>query len=117
MVLPVISYSGTFVNQQWPFNPDNPGGAWDYHTSIIPRSRVKSIRVWMQVGDRDLFNPNVMRDDMHDWVLANNRMATVLKERKYHYQYVFTLNSTHCDRAVRYNTLPEALEWVWKGYR
>lgn len=113
----VISYSGTFVNQQWPFNPDTPGGAWDYHTSIIPRSRVKSIRVWMQVGDRDLFNPNVMRDDMHDWVLANNRMATVLKERKYHYQYVFTLNSTHCDRAVRYNTLPAALEWVWKGYR
>jgi len=112
----VISYSGTFVNQQWPFNPDNPGGAWDYHTSIIPRSRVKSIRIWMQVGDRDLFNPNVMRDDMHDWVLANNRMATVLKDRKYHYQYVFTLNSTHCDRAVRYNTLPEALEWVWKGY-
>ena len=29
----VISYSGTFVNQQWPFNPATPGGAWEYHNS------------------------------------------------------------------------------------
>ncbi len=28
----------------------------------------KPIRIWMEVGDRDLFNPNVMRDNMHDWV-------------------------------------------------
>ncbi len=27
----VISYSGTYVNQQWPFNPETPGGAWGYH--------------------------------------------------------------------------------------
>lgn len=113
----VISYSGTFVNQQWPFNPETPGGAWDYHTTLIPRSARKPIRIWMQVGDRDLLNPNVMRDDMHDWVSANNRMASVLKSKGYSYQYVFTLNSGHCDRAVRYGTLPEALEWVWKGYR
>jgi len=113
----VISYSGTFVNQQWPFNPDTPGGAWEYHNKLIAQSPPKPIRLWMQVGDRDLLNPNVMRDDMHDWVAANHRMATVLKSRGYHYQYVFTLNSGHCDRAVRYHTLPEALEWVWKGYR
>jgi len=25
----------------------------------------------MQVGDRDLLNPNIMRDDMHDWVAEN----------------------------------------------
>jgi hypothetical protein len=25
----VITYSGTFVNQQWPFNPAIPGGAWE----------------------------------------------------------------------------------------
>ena len=113
----VVSYSGTFVNQQWPFNPATPGGAWEYHNQLIAQSPTKPIRLWMQVGDRDLFNPNILRDDMHDWVAANNRMATVLKSKGYHYQYVFTLSSTHCDRAVRYNTLPEALEWVWKGYR
>ena len=60
----IVSYSGTYVNQQWPFNPANPGGAWDYHQSLIAGSAKKPIRIWMHVGDRDLFNPNVMRDDM-----------------------------------------------------
>ena len=113
----VISYSGTFVNQQWPFNPDTPGGAWEYHAALIPHTAPKPIRVWMQVGDRDLLNPNLMRDGMHDWVAANNSMARVLKSKGYHYQYVFALNAGHCDRAVRDQTLPHALEWAWKGYQ
>ncbi len=113
----VISYSGTFVNQQWPFDPQTPGGAWDYHTTLIPQSAPKPIRIWMHVGDRDLLNPNVMRDDMHDWVEANHRMAKVLEDKRYHYQYVYALDSGHCDRKVREQTLPQALEWVWRGYR
>jgi len=113
----VISYSGTFVNQQWPFNQETPGGAWEYHTTLIPQSAPKPIRMWMQVGDRDLLNPNVMRDGMHDWVEANHHMAAALKSKGYHYQYVFALNSGHCDRAVLYQTLPQALEWVWRGYQ
>ena len=112
----VITYSGTYVNQQWPFSPETPGGAWDFHEKLIPQSGPKPIRLWMEVGDRDLLNPNVMRDGMHDWVEANNRMATVLKAKGYHYQYVFALNAGHTDRNVRAQTLPEALEWVWKGY-
>jgi hypothetical protein len=47
------------------------------------------------VGDRDLLNPNVMRDNMHDWVEANNRMAKVLKTKGYHYQYLFCRNAGH----------------------
>ncbi len=113
----VVSYSGTYVNQQWPFNPATPGGAWEYHTSLVPNSAPKPIRVWMHVGDRDLFNPNVMRDDMHDWVAANHRMAAVLKAKGYAYQYVFAVDSGHCDRKVREHTLPSALEWTWHGYR
>jgi hypothetical protein len=62
----VINYSGTYVNQQWPFNPKTPGGAWAYHESIFAKAKVKPIRTWMHVRDRDLLNPNVMRDDMHD---------------------------------------------------
>jgi enterochelin esterase family protein len=112
----VISYSGTYVNQQWPFDAASPGGAWEYHTSIVPGSAPKPIRVWMHVGDRDLFNPNVMRDDMHDWVAANHRMASVLAAKGYDYQYVFALDSGHCDRKVREFTLPQALEWTWRGY-
>jgi enterochelin esterase family protein len=110
----VISYSGTFVNQQWPFNPSTPGGAWDYHAGLIAGSPAKPIRVWMHVGDRDLFNPNIMRDDMHDWVAANHRLATVLAQKGYHYQYVFALDSGHCDARVRQQTLPEALEYIWR---
>jgi enterochelin esterase family protein len=113
----IISYSGTFVNQQWPWNPQNPGGAWDYHVGIIAGAQRKPLRIWMHVGDRDLYNPNTMRDDMHDWVAANHRMARVLKEKRYDYQYVFALDSSHCDRRVREQTLPQALEWVWRGYR
>jgi enterochelin esterase family protein len=112
----VITYSGTFVNQQWPFNPETPGGAWDFHERLIPQSERKPIRIWMEVGDRDLLNPNVMRDGMHDWVEANNRTTTVLKAKGYHYQYVFALNAGHVDRGARNQTLPEALEWVWKDY-
>jgi enterochelin esterase-like enzyme len=113
----VISYSGTYVNQQWPFDPATPGGAWEYHRSILPNAPAKPIRIWMHVGDRDLFNPNVMRDDMHDWVAANHRMAAVLESKGYSYQYVFALDSGHCDRKVREHTLPAALEWTWRGYR
>jgi enterochelin esterase-like enzyme len=112
----VITYSGTYVNQQWPFNEETPGGAWDFHEKLIPQSDPKPIRIWMEVGDRDLLNPNVMRDNMHDWVAANNRMAAVLRAKGYHYQYVFALNAGHVERAVRSQTLPEALEWVWQGY-
>jgi len=110
----VLTYSGTYVNQQWPPNPETPGGAWEFHRSLIPNTPRKPIRIWMEVGDRDLLNPNVMRDDMHDWVLANEHMAAVLAARGYHYQFVFARNAGHTDRAVKQQTLPEALEWLWK---
>jgi enterochelin esterase-like enzyme len=112
----VLTYSGTFINQQWPSNPQTPHGAWGFHEHLIPESPVKPIRIWMEVGDRDLFNPNVMRDNMHDWVLANEQMAKVLAAKGYHYQFVFARNAGHVDRAVKQQTLPEALEYVWQGY-
>jgi enterochelin esterase-like enzyme len=112
----VLTYSGTYVNQQWPPNPETPHGAWEFHEHLIPNSPVKPIRLWMEVGDRDLLNPNVMRDEMHDWVLANENMARVLAARGYHYQFVFVRNAGHTDRTVKQQTLPTALEWLWKTY-
>lgn len=112
----VLAYSGTFVNQQWPYNPKTPHGAWEFHEHLIPRSPRKPIRLWMEVGDRDLYNPNVMRDGMHDWVVANEDMAKVLAAKKYHYQFVFARNAGHVDHAVKEQTLPEALEYLWQGY-
>jgi predicted NodU family carbamoyl transferase len=70
----------------------------------------------MEVGDKDLYNPNVMRDNMHDWVEANERMAKVLATKEYRYQFVFAEKAGHVDRTVRMQTLPEALEYIWQGY-
>ncbi len=112
----VLAYSGTDVNQQWPYNAATPHGAWEFHEHLIPDSPAKPLRIWLEVGDRDLLNPNIMRDNMHDWVAANEAMAKVLAAKGYHYQFVFARNAGHVDRAVKQQTLPEALEWLWKGY-
>ncbi|HZD77228.1 MAG TPA: alpha/beta hydrolase-fold protein [Acidobacteriaceae bacterium] len=112
----VLTYSGTYVNQQWPWDERTPHGAWEFHEHLIPESPAKPLRIWMEVGDRDLLNPNVMRDGMHDWVLANEEMAKVLAAKGYHYQFVFARNAGHVDHAVKEQTLPEALEYLWHGY-
>jgi hypothetical protein len=70
----------------------------------------------MEVGDKDLLNPSAMRDNMHDWVQANKNMAKVLAAKGYHYQFVLARNASHCDRRVKLQTLPKALEWLWKDY-
>ena len=107
----VLSYSGTFVNQQWPYSPETPGGAWEFHRSLIPKSPAKPIRLWLQISDRDNFNDS---DGMHDWVLANQLMAAALAGKGYTYQFLFSRDAGHCDRAVKQQTLPQALEWLWK---
>jgi iron(III)-enterobactin esterase len=112
----VLTYSGTYINQQWPWNPKTPQGAWGFHTTLIPKSHRKPLRLWLEVGDRDLYNPNTMRDGMHDWVVANENMARVLAAKHYPYQFLFAKNAGHVDHAVKVQTLPEALEYVWQGY-
>jgi len=112
----VLTYSGTYVNQQWPPDPKTPHGAFEFHEHLIPNSPKKPIRLWMEVGDKDLLNTNTLHDGMHDWVVANEDMAKVLAAKGYHYQFVFAVNAGHVDRNVKMQTLPEALEWVWQGY-
>jgi enterochelin esterase-like enzyme len=111
----VLSYSGTFVNQQSPLNPASPHGAWEYHEHLIPQSERKPIRVWLEVSEND---NGSKRDEasLHNWVLANQRMATELKARGYTYRYVFALGAGHTDHRVTSQTLPGALEWLWHGY-
>jgi iron(III)-enterobactin esterase len=112
----VLTFSGTYVNQQWPHNPETPHGAWAFHEHLIPNSPVKPLRIWMEVGDRDNLNMNALRDNMHDWVVANENMAKVLAAKGYHYQFVFARNAGHTDRSVKQQTLAEALEYLWQGY-
>lgn len=111
----VLSYSGTFVNQQSPESPVTPHGAWEYHEHLIPQSERKPIRVWLHVSEQDL---GFQRDEasLHNWVLANQRMAAALKARGYHYRFVLSKDSKHCDHRVKNQTLPEALAWLWQGY-
>ena len=112
----VLTTSGTFVNQAWPFDEKFPGGAWGFHETLIAKEPKKPIRIFLSVGDKDLLNPNVMRDDMHDWVEANHRMAKVLKEKGYEYQYLFCQGAGHGIGNAQNQFLPHAIEWVWKGY-
>jgi enterochelin esterase family protein len=109
----VLSYSGTFVYQQWPYNAETPHGAWEFHETLVPNSPKKPLRIWMAVSDRDIM---ITRDNYHDWVLANERMAKALEAKGYPYQFVFAKNAVHCDRGVKTQTLPLALEYVWRGY-
>ncbi|HWB32358.1 MAG TPA: alpha/beta hydrolase-fold protein [Acidobacteriaceae bacterium] len=113
----VLTFSGTYVNQQWPTDPKVPHGAWEFHARLIPKSAKKPLRIWMEVGDRDNLNMNALHDGMHDWVVANENMARVLAAKGYPYQFVFARNAGHTDRSVRAQILPEALEYVWQGYK
>jgi enterochelin esterase-like enzyme len=112
----VLTYSGTYVNQQWPHSDQTPHGAWEFHEHLIPNSPKKPLRLWLEVGDRDNYNPNAMRDEMHDWVVANENMVKALAAKGYQYQFVFARNAGHTDGAVKRQTLPEALEYLWHGY-
>jgi enterochelin esterase-like enzyme len=111
----VLSYSGTFVNQENPRNPEISRGAWEYHATLVPNAPTKPIRIWMHVGEMD---NGYTRDEasLHNWVIANQHMAAALKARGYDYRYVFAEKSGHTDGAVINQTLPEALVWLWQGY-
>ncbi len=111
----VLTYSGTYVNQEWPYNAATHGGAWSFHEKLIPNSPVKPIRIWLEVSEND---NGSKRDEasLHNWVMANQRMAAALKAKGYAYRYVFAKNAGHTDGRVTRQTLPGALEWLWHGY-
>ena len=109
----VIAWSCTLVNQQ--AGPDAPHGGWSYHETIIPQSPVKPIRFWLQVGQNDNSSTS-SADSFRNWVLSNARTAAVLKEKGYHYQFLYGLNAGHTPGNVINNTFPQALEWAWQGY-
>lgn len=111
----VLTYSGTYVDQQSPKNPESPHGAWEYHEHLIPNSPAKPIRVWLEVSEKD---NGYDRDEatLHNWVMANQRMAAALKAKGYAYRYVFAKDAKHTDGRVTRQTLAGALEWVWQGH-
>jgi enterochelin esterase-like enzyme len=111
----VLSYSGTFVNQQRLPESAYPRGAWEYHASLIPQNDPKPIRIWLHVSEQDN-GATRAEETFGNWVLANQHMREVLSSKGYDYRYVFSLESRHSDGRVVAQTLPAALEWLWRGY-
>ncbi|HVK57950.1 MAG TPA: alpha/beta hydrolase-fold protein [Candidatus Kapabacteria bacterium] len=117
----LITYSGTFVDQQDDDAAEEakyPLGAWEYHSSmkLIQTGEPKPLRIFTHVSENDL-RAKDPEETYHNWVMANERTAAALKEKGYHYRYVFTKATGHCDRRVFEHTLADTLVWMWRGYR
>ena len=117
----LITYSGTFVDQQDDDAPEEakyPLGAWEYHSSmkLIENTAKKPLRIFTHVSEND----NGAKDPestYHNWVMANERTAAALKAKGYDYRYVFSRASRHCDSNVFEQTLADTLVWMWQGYQ
>jgi iron(III)-enterobactin esterase len=116
----LITYSGTFVDQQDDDAPEEakyPLGAWEYHSSmkLIENSEKKPLRIFTHVSENDN-GAKSPESGYHNWVMANERTAAALKAKGYDYRYVFSKVSRHCDGNVFQNTLADTLVWMWRGY-
>lgn len=117
----LITYSGTFVDQQdddAPQEKDYPLGAWEYHSSmkLIENSEKKPLRIFTHVAENDN-RANDPEETYHNWVMANNRTAAALKAKGYDYRYIFSKSTRHCDKKVFEQTLGDTLVWMWDGYQ
>lgn len=117
----LITYSGTFVDQQDDDAPEEkkfPFGAWEYHSGmkLIQNSEKKPLRIFIHVSEHDN-RANDPEETHRNWVMANQRMAEALAEKGYHYRFIFSKDSRHCDRRVFEQTLADTLVWMWRGYK
>jgi enterochelin esterase-like enzyme len=114
----IVTYSGTFVDQQNPKAPTEaqyPNGAWEYTDQLIAGNPVKPLRIFLEAGEHDNGYTNDEASH-HNWVMANQRVAAVLKAKGYHYRFVFAKGAGHCDAGPIRQTLPDTLRWMWRGY-
>ena len=116
----LITYSGTFVDQQDDDAPEEkafPLGAWEYHSSmkLIENSEKKPLRIFTHVSEFDN-RANDPEDTYHNWVMANERTAAALKAKGYDYRYVYSKATRHCDGKVFELTLADTLVWMWQDY-
>jgi enterochelin esterase-like enzyme len=110
----ILTFSGTFVNQAP--TAAYPASAWEYHQHLIAQTPFKPLRVHLEVGQNDLNLDANFGDMQHDWVKANNAMFAALNAKGNHVRYLFAQGAGHCDGRVFGQTLPTALEWLWRGY-
>ncbi len=116
----LITYSGTFVDQQDDDAPEEtkfPLGAWEYHSGmkLIENTETKPLRIFTHVSENDI-GAKAAEESHHNWVMANERTEAALKSKGYHYRYVFSRATGHCDSHVFEQTLADTLVWMWRGY-
>jgi enterochelin esterase family protein len=111
----ILTYSGTYVNQESPTDPMYPHGAWEYHEHLIADAALKPLRVWLECGEDD-YNANDPETTYENFKMANQRMAAALMAKGYPNRFEYALGAQHNDSRVVAQTLPEALEWLWRGY-
>jgi iron(III)-enterobactin esterase len=111
----ILTYSGTYVNQESPTDPTYPHGAWEYHEHLIAAAAAKPLRVWLEVGEND-YNANDAETTYENFKMANQRMSAALLAKGYHRRLELALGAQHNDAKVVNQTLPEALEWLWRGF-
>ncbi len=117
----LITYSGTFVDQQNDASPeeqDYPLGAWEYHSGkkLIESSDKKPLRIFTHVSENDL-RAKDPESTNHNWVMANQRTAASLAAKGYDYRFIFSKATNHCDGKVFRQTLADTLVWMWSDYQ
>jgi enterochelin esterase-like enzyme len=116
----IITYSGTFVAQQNEEQAEAamyPTGAWEYHSEgeLILNAEKKPLRIFLHASENDN-GATSPETNHHNWVMANERTAEDLAAKGYHYRFVYSLATGHCDGKVFDLTLAETLSWAWRGY-
>jgi enterochelin esterase-like enzyme len=116
----LITYSGTFVDQQDDDAAEEgmyPLGAWEYHSGLklIESTERKPLRIFLHHSDADN-GAGQPESGHHNWVMANQRTAEVLKAKGYHYRHLTAENAGHCAGKVFDATLADTLVWAWRGF-
>jgi enterochelin esterase-like enzyme len=109
----ILTISGSFVNLQ-KFPPTFPQGCADYYMTEVPNTipnttPPKPLRVFIEAGSND-GGGTIWRD-------ANDSMGKAMEAKGYHYRYVQAQGAVHEDTGARHQYLPDALLWLWRGYK
>jgi len=109
----ILTISGSFVALQHS-PPTFPNGCADYFGTAVPDTVPnvtpnKPLRVFIEAGSNDLLPPT--------WRNANDSMGKALAAKGYHYRYVQAQGAYHEDAGARHQYLPDAMLWLWRGYK
>ncbi len=122
-----LTYSPSFVAQESPVNPAHPLGAWNFHSDnderkgpddggiIAKTTPNKPIRVWLECGTND--NTGGTEYPNYDFQIAITRTFQKMTAKGYHVHQDIGTGAGHVDGGMISVTLPDAMLWVWRGYK